>query len=336
MPVIPSASPLLLTEAPTASTTRTYNPSATLAPIPTSTAISQISSQDKAGFVSENYLDNSVLKPGEKFVKNWEIKNTGLLTWTPAYQLVLFAAPQGETFSSPAQISFSQETPPGGTLSLSQSLVAPDKEGTYVVYWSIKNEHGETVAVDGGNLWTKIRVCTSDQSCSSTSVGIGTSTNGIMVSLIQFTNDEESATVDFCMTVDFHTYILSPGPTLLVNQEPVPFLSGSSMFSNGAGCMEVKYQVSSSEIERAQQISLFIDGTLRMSPPPGDPDVACQAALQNLKVEYPGLDFKCHFSMAGYITDLSLPSGMSVAQANALITDTIEGAITGPWTLTIK
>jgi hypothetical protein len=100
--------------------------------------------------------------------------------------------------------------------------------------------------------------------------------------------------------------------------------------------MEMQYQVSSTEIEQAQHISLFIDGNLRMSPPPGDPDVACQTARLNLVAQHPGLDFQCHFSMAGYYTKLHLPTGMTQEQANTLIVDTIEGAIYGPWTLTIK
>ena len=73
-----------------------------------------------------------------------------------------------------------------------------------------------------------------------------------------------------------------------------------------------------------------------MSPPPGDPDADCQAARPNLMAEYPGLDFQCHFSGAGYYTNLQLPAGMTDTQAQKIIFDTIEGAIYGPWVLNIK
>jgi hypothetical protein len=138
------------------------------------------------------------------------------------------------------------------------------------------------------------------------------------------------------MSVSFHTYTLDPAPSLLIDQKPAPFLTGGSDFANGAGCMEMTYQVSAAEIEQAQHIVFSIGGSLRMSPPPGDPDAACQTARLNLVAQYPGLHFQCHFSMAGYYTNLQLPVGMTQEQANTLIMDTIEGAIYGPWMVTIK
>jgi hypothetical protein len=98
----------------------------------------------------------------------------------------------------------------------------------------------------------------------------------------------------------------------------------------------MRYQVSVTEIDQAQSISLSIDTGLRMSPPPGDPDSACQAARVDLVAKYPGLDFQCHFSMAGYATNLQLPPGMSRERADQIITDTIEGAIYGHWVLVIR
>jgi Ig-like domain from next to BRCA1 gene len=334
------------TTSPTASSAiPTVTPSSITAPttiVPTLTATvaktSQVSADDKASFVSETYPDNSVVTAGEKFTKTWVIKNTGNLTWTTAYRLVLYAAPQGDTLGSPFQFDFSQETAPGETVSLSVPLVAPATGGTYTVYWSIRNEQGETVAVDGGNLWAKVQVCEAGQACSAPAAAGGTSitVNGVTVTVTDFTYDAQSATVDFCMTVDFHHYSLMPAPSLLVDGSPAPFLTGGSDFSSGAECMQMTYQVGAAGVEQAQHIVLSIDGSLRMSPPPGDPDTACQAARLNLVAQHPGLDFQCHFSMAGYYTNLQLPADLTREQANQLITDTIEGAIYGPWTLTIK
>jgi len=55
-------------------TATVLSPAQTLVPVMTST-----SSLDKAFFVSENYPDNSILKPGEAFTKTWEIKILALL-----------------------------------------------------------------------------------------------------------------------------------------------------------------------------------------------------------------------------------------------------------------
>ena len=51
---------------------------------------------------------------------------------------------------------------------------------------------------------------------------------------------------------------------------------------------------------------------------------------------YPGLDVECAFSMAGYYTHLQLPAGMTDSQAQQIIVDAIEGAIDGPWVVTVR
>jgi len=292
----------------------------------------------QASFVHENYPDNSVLKPGEKFVKTFEIKNAGSIPWTTGYSFVLDPAHIGETLGSPAQINLPQETPPGGTVSLSFPLAAPTTPGTYTVYWAFKNEGGGTILIDGGpQLWVKIIVCNPNQSCNPPAGGGGSSVtaNGVTATLTGFSSDSSSATVSFCMTVPNRYYTLgSPAPSLLIDQKPALFLDGGT--SSPWGCYEMRYQIGATEIDQAQSITLSIDTGLHMSPPPGDPDADCQAARPNLMAEYPGLDFQCHFSGAGYYTNLQLPAGMTDTQAQKIIFDTIEGAIYGPWVLNIK
>ncbi|MCX6055389.1 MAG: NBR1-Ig-like domain-containing protein [Chloroflexi bacterium] len=333
----PSANPVVASATSTLSpistvTATEISPTATIAV----TASGIFSAQDTATFVGENVPDNSVFTPGQTFVKTWVIKNMGSLTWTTAYQLVFSASPQGDSLSGPNQINFPQATAPGKTVSLSLPLVAPLSPGAYSVFWTIRNESGETVAVDGGNLWVKIQVCQPNQPCNTPTTGGETTASGVTANLTSFTYDSQTATVDFCMAVSFHQYTLIPAPSLLIDQKPAPFLTGGSDFPSGPGCIEMQYQVSSAEIEQAQQIVLSIDGSLRMTPPPGDPDTACQNARSALRAQYPSLDFQCHFSMGGYYTNLQLPDEMTQEQANALIVDTIEGAIYGPWALTLK
>src|SRR5690606_33674933 len=96
-----------------------------------------------------------------------------------------------DSLSSPSQINFPQETAPGKTVSLSLPLVAPVTPGTYSVYWAIRNERGEMVAVDGGNLWVKIQVCKTVQSCNTPVAGGGTTAtvNNTSVTVTNFTYD---------------------------------------------------------------------------------------------------------------------------------------------------
>jgi hypothetical protein len=48
------------------------------------------------------------------------------------------------------------------------------------------------------------------------------------------------------------------------------------------------------------------------------------------------MDYLCNFSHGGTYTNLILPAGITSAQAERIITDTIEEAINGPWILSIK
>jgi hypothetical protein len=312
--------------------TSTAVPTAT-APVNTPTPTAQ-AGVDAATFVRETYPDYSVLAPGEKFVKTWEVKNIGTNTWNTDYSLVVDSTPQNEALGSPAEISFPDNTPPGATAVLSVNLTAPTVPGTYSVYWRLQNDRGQTFGVDGDRVWVTVMVCAAGETCSPPTRNGSASANGVSATLTNFAHEAGSATVDFCMTVPNRNYALDQAPRLLVDQEPAPLLDGGTILP--WGCYEFRYQVSAAEFEAAQGIRLSIDGSLRMSPPPGDPNAACESARSDLIVQYPGLDFQCNFSMTGYYTDLRLPSSMNREQANQVIVDAIEDAIYGPWTLKIK
>lgn len=334
-PVLPTATPTVAL--PTLRPTSTHLPAHT--PTPTVTVVLTQSAQtgtDAATFLKETYPDYSVLAPGEEFVKTWDIKNTGANIWNENYKLVLDATPQNDALGSLSEIHFPADTLPGGTATLSVPLTAPTTPGTYSVYWKLENERGQTFGVDGDRVWVTIMVCEAGKSCAPPSSSYNsTSAGSITVTLTEFTHDAQSATVKFCMTVPNRYYALRPPvPSLLVDQELAPFLDGGTI--QPWGCYFMKYQVSAAQIEQAQHILLSIDAALSMSPPPGAPNDACLAAKPDLIAKYPGLDFQCNFSGAGYYTDLRLPDGMTREEAQQIIFDTIEGAIYGPWELTIK
>jgi hypothetical protein len=264
-----------------------------------------------------------------------------------AYAFVLDPTHQNDNLDSPSQINLPQETPPGGTVILSIPLIAPATPGTYTVYWAFKNEGGGTILIDGGpQIWVKIIVCDPNQPCNPPAGGGGTSVtiNGVTVTLTGFSSDSSSTTVDFCiMTIpnlpspdDIRDYGPVPGPSLLIDQMPAPFLGGGAHFSSGLGCEEMKYQVGTAQIEQAHHVTLFMDDIRMMGGPIGNWNVACEVARSKLKQQHPGLDFQCHISMAGYYTNLQLPAGITQDQADTLIRATIEGAIYGPWVLDIK
>ena len=282
--------------------------------------------------VSETIPDGTNFQPGQTFQKTWTLMNNGARAWDKSFVFIRTSTnPDNTTLGSLERIPFSKEVKPGDTLQIGVDLVAPKQDGQYTVFYQLQDGVGSFVS--NSQIWVTITVGNIPNPGSEV---VTNTMHGITATLTSFTHDTQSGTVDFCMSVSFHKYTLDSAPSLLIDQKSAPFLTGSSNFAGGPGCMEMQYQLSSTEIEQAQHISLFIDGSLRMSPPPGDPDVACQTARLNLMAQHPGLDFQCHFCMAGYYTNLHLPTGMTREQANTLIVDTIEGAIYGPWTLTIK
>lgn len=349
--------PSLTETLPVFESTATIRPPATNTPSPrqtpqelpttvteTQTVIEIKSVTDNATFLGENFPDNSILTPGEAFVKTWEIKNIGTIPWSTSYQLVAASSSEVNLWGNPVMVNFPHDTAPGESVQLSVQLTAPSTPGIYTLFWIIKNETGEVVSVDGDRLWVKIQVCETKQSCSQVvSSGTSTSSSNVTINITNFAYNFQNATVNYCISISglndwraLRAYSSWPTtPKLFIDQKAAPFQEGGSDFSSGDGCSYMVYKVTAAEIEQAQKISLVID-TLRMGLPPGDPNVACEAARATLLAQYPGLNFQCDFSMAGYFTNLQSPSGMSWTDAVELINATIEGAIYGPWTLILK
>jgi hypothetical protein len=187
--------------------------------------------------------------------------------------------------------------------------------------------------VDGDRLWATIMVCETGKACSPPSSSYGsTSTNGVSVTLTNVTSGAQSTTVAFCMTLPSIYYDLGVAPILIVDQQTLNLSSGTS--TSPHGCYEFEYPLGAAEFNQAETIVLSIDN-VRVSPA-RSPDADCQSAKPGLIAQHPGLDFQCNFSMAGYYTNLQSPSGMTREQAQQIITDAVEGAIYGPWTLTIN
>jgi hypothetical protein len=318
----------------------TQSPTATISPTHASTAtetsVATISVQtgtDRATFIKETYPDYSSVAPGEKFIKTWDIKNTGSNTWNTNYKLVVDATPQNDSLGSTTEVNLAQDVLPGETVTLSIPLIAPTRPGTYSVYWKLQNDHGETFGVDGDRVWVTIMVCEVGIACAPPASYGSTSANGVSATLANVTPGVQGTTIAFCMTLPSIYYDLGyPSPTLKVDQQTINLSSGTS--TNPHGCYEFEYPLGAAEFNQAKRIVLSIDN-VRVSPA-RYPDEDCQSARPRLIVQYPGLDFQCNFSMAGYYSNLQLPNGMTKEQAKQIIVDAVESAIYGPWTLAIR
>jgi len=237
------------------------------------------------------------------------------------------SSPANETLGSPQEIPLSKEVKPGETIQIGVDLVAPQQNGKYTVFYQLQDETGSPLP--NSQIWVTITVGNINLSDSSGSSSI----NGVTATLINFTTSVQSSSIRFCMTLPNNNYGPAPASvSIFIDQQSFLASTGGTL---EPGCFEFEFPVSESQIAQANSINVSIE-QVRILGGVNDPQGSCSSARLYLMAQYPGLDFLCNFSMAGYYTNLQLPAGMTVEQANTLIVDTIEGAIDGPWMLIIK
>ena len=159
--VSPSASPPTAepTTAPTAaaSSAPPAAPPATAAPSPTPGSGGSQTCLNEAGFDSDVTIpDNTLLQPGEAFVKTWRLRNTGDCTWE-GYTLVYAA---GDLMDGVLSNSV-PATAAGDYVDISINLVAPARGGQQTGYWELQSASGERFGVGSGGhdyIWVQIMV----------------------------------------------------------------------------------------------------------------------------------------------------------------------------------
>lgn len=102
--------------------------------------------RDRALFQYEYPPDMSIVLPREKIIHTWILKNVGNIPWHNRYY---------ECTLSPVElddknriIRIHEVVYPGDTVSPSVSFLAPEKPGTYVMNWKMKDSNGNLVYLD--------------------------------------------------------------------------------------------------------------------------------------------------------------------------------------------
>jgi len=161
--VFPSAtSPVVILPTNT-SLPPTNTPIPTNTPLPTATPVPPTPTEipipcDQAQFVKDVTVpDNTEITAGATFVKTWRLKNEGSCTWTSGYALVFY---NGDAMNGPASSTLTTGTvPPGSTIDVSVSLIAPTTPGTYKGNWRLRNTAGATFGIGSENksFWVQIK-----------------------------------------------------------------------------------------------------------------------------------------------------------------------------------
>ncbi len=143
-------------------------PSSTLpptnTPIPTSTPIPPTATPtpipcDRGSFVKDITVpDNTEIAAGSTFVKTWQLKNNGTCTWTSGYTIYFY---NGDAMSGPATAQLTNGTvPPGNTVDVSVTLIAPATPGTYKGNWRLRNAGGTSFGIGehaDQSFWVQIK-----------------------------------------------------------------------------------------------------------------------------------------------------------------------------------
>jgi len=98
--------------------------------------------------------DDTQVKPGEKFTKTWEFRNTGTCPWIN-YKLV-FAA--GDQMKAPLSAPIT-DTVSNAKVQVSVDLTAPTADGKYTGYFTLHNSNDKIVSIGAEQtFWVKVIV----------------------------------------------------------------------------------------------------------------------------------------------------------------------------------
>ena len=91
--------------------------------------------------VDVNVPDNTVMSPGQDFIKTWKVRNNGSCEWGAGYVL----AYAGYTDQMSGQfVALTDVVQPGEEVEVSVQFKAPAQAGTYLSAWQMRNPAGVT------------------------------------------------------------------------------------------------------------------------------------------------------------------------------------------------
>lgn len=290
--------------------------------------------RESAHLAGEDYIDGTTVSLGENFTKTWTLSNTGETAWTDDYQVVFYAAPQGEKLEAPEKMSIGQCVLPGEDVSISMPMTAPEKAGRYTVVFQLTNTTSQVIPVDGGNFWISIH-SGSPPLNSATVAGSSPSSNGVTVTLSSISSDYTQTRAELCF--DF------PSQDGWIPLDVVLAAGGQTFGSVGGAlgtypfrCYYSIFQVSLDFLNQQAAYQIVV-GKITPLELVENQRQRCEQIKPELKARYLGLDFICLESGSGrYVGNLSAPQGFTLEQAEVLVSDAIQGAVYGPWVVSIS
>lgn len=97
---------------------------------------------DSLAYVADvNIPDNTVMSPGQDFIKTWRVRNNGICEWGAGY--VLAYAGYSDQMSGQF-VALTDVVQSGEEVEVSVQFKAPSQAGTYLSAWQMRNPAGVT------------------------------------------------------------------------------------------------------------------------------------------------------------------------------------------------
>ena len=270
---IPIPNPLTGSDTPT--------PSSNIQPTPGPNTITEPPC-DRAVFTSDiTFPDESILAPGDTFVKTWRLKNIGTCAWKTDYALV-FVGRNG--LGGPASTPLSgQVVAPGTTVDVSVTLHAPSTAGSYESDWMLRNSAGHLFGLGpqgDGFFWVKIRVTGNNQRLTLKPGATSINVNGIVNAnkrvsyLVNAAADQLMMVAINTLNLPFAIEVLTPSGVILVSA------SNKMTFWQGALPVAGNYLVSIVNTGAATQFNFSVTLPVRVNFQPGISGATLKGVIQ--------------------------------------------------------
>ena len=102
--------------------------------------------------------DDSLISPGQSFIKTWKLVNAGTCTWTTKYSASFF---YGDRMNAPESVGLQEAVPPAHSMEISVEMTAPQTPGTYQANWKLTNPDGTLFGIGPNGdspFWVRIIV----------------------------------------------------------------------------------------------------------------------------------------------------------------------------------
>ncbi|MBU0702591.1 MAG: protein kinase [Chloroflexi bacterium] len=140
-PTSPSDAVAQITPSPTATRRPTSTPAPTSTPIPDLTATAIAACVFDFEIVTDSPVWPSVLMPGQQFVKQWEIKNSGTCAWPEGVELAFESGDELDVVEAPMV----EPLAPEGSTEIEIALRAPTNFNNYTSVWQLQDGAGNPI-----------------------------------------------------------------------------------------------------------------------------------------------------------------------------------------------